>query len=57
MAFTVYLNIYKYILTRWFLKQSNGKDGLFSVFQHVTKRYKKLDITWISCDDSLHVWL
>ena len=57
MAFAVYLNIYKYILTRWFLKQSNGKDGLFSVFQHVTKRYKKLDITWISCDDSLRVWL
>ena len=33
-----------------------GKPNFSDQFKKIIKRYKKLDITWISCD-SLHPWL
>ena len=37
-------------------KKNVGNSNLSDQFKKIIKRYKKLDITWISCD-SLHVWL
>ena len=33
-----------------------GKPNFSDQFKKIIKRYKKLDITWMSCD-SLHAWL
>ena len=37
-------------------KRIDGKPNFSDQFKNIIKRYKKLDITWISCD-SLNAWL
>ena len=37
-------------------KRIVGKPNFSDQFKRIIKRYKKSDITWISCD-SLHAWL
>ena len=37
-------------------KRIVGKPNFSDQLQKIIKRYKKLDITWISCN-SLHAWL
>ena len=37
-------------------KRIVGKPNFSKQLKKIIKRYKKLDVTWISCD-SLHAWL